>query len=1560
MNKKIKTLIFIIISLLIIFIGSNKCFGYYYGSQASFTTKMKESVTALQNFINRNPGQSAIGETLTIGTSTLEFSDYTYCIEHTQNLRITDFKVVKYLEITGGTCTEPTTGAKRENDNANRKLALILSRYENKYGAYPSASKAESDISRGETYTRAQSALYRYLNDWLEWAPGGTSNRTLFGFDASYGGNQGTWKDDPISKDIATKGDAILNELEQELADATHSNNLSQYDSLKVKLYFLESGNASYQKLIIAIPEINPKTELEVFKLDSKTDKPLPWVQFTIQNTDTGEYIRSVSIEDSVNHVYKVESYSTDLAYAGGFMTNINGHFKIVDLKPGNYELVEIVNPNTGYEKNVKGEENAVVETIYVKENQNNQITIYNEKEETVEPLPEPEPGAGNGNVTISGTVWEDQFSGKSNKGNAINGGEPGVEGVKVYWKTSSGSVIANTVTNKSGYYEMKTGIKIENHTYRISKSDWEKINNSYIEFEYNGLKYTTVATGASYDIGVSKAIENSDYRKRLDAKFSEITKDLVKDSDIQLNYKTTESHKSELEQILDNTADYSDFRVRADTKKIVDNLMSKYKFTQVSGNGDYCIKHCYYDGVPFSNAGWLLDYEGTPYNYETIIEGVDHNSSHKFYGGVAHCDHYHRHRSCHTYTGSDGKTHRSCHTTYTYCDSGHYTCGDVFGSAGHCLQSASRPNEWKITNMDLGLVKKEQPDLALTSDIDQVRVIMKGQEYTYKYNSRGITTPEDGLFDYKVKFSGKYDTEYRRPVNPSDIAYVNANGTDELQVYVKYKIIAKNQSTTLPVMVKEIVNYYDANYTIESSGWNDTSKYGVSYSGNGYKSAYTQQLDGTFIQPGQDSPLLEIEFRVNDDVVKKLIDGQDVLLHNVSEIHTYSSFYGTDTVCAEYKTASAKGWANRQYAGIDKDSIPGSAVPGKKDTYEDDTDQAPTFVLFRDPNYKIISGTVFEDTSVKTDGQRLGNGKNDGENKVANAKVELLRVLDDGRTELAKLYLVNGGSPQAVDAVTYTDGSGNYNFTGIVVDNYILRYTYGNRTTSSTQVDASDNVDQSILNNPSTINGHEINARNYKSTIITQEPVKSTMQGGGGDQWHLTTSDNTSTAVDYLGKRQAIESLKYSNFDTPINMTAYTKQFRVQVEYTPEQTNNVETDGVTIKGTDDKFKHEWPMFDFGIIERPREDIVIDKTISNIKITLANGQVLTEGSPYTEKLNYVKALGTKDVKTRAEATSAKEKFLYIEMDSELIQGARLDILYAITVTNNSEIDYEYDYNYGFEYFFNDSSMNEWITQDNRAYYYYYGQKTTPLIKPTVDWVVDYVDPELTCTVGDETNRDDVNKVNASKYTYQETNPLKDPANTTKIKDEDIVIGENYNWIQVKPITQADGTTKSPATQLREKGWISENTKNILEKENYLIFKTNYFYDVERGKSKTLNLFASKLLANQAEDYTYENHVEIVQINDKVARNIDSVNDGEQITKTYKPGNYMPSLKRIGTTTDRTLEQVGLHEQDDDMITIRITPPTGLENNAIIYIAVGAVALIVLAVGIYLIKKKVIG
>ncbi len=84
--------------------------------------------------------------------------------------------------------------------------------------------------------------------------------------------------------------------------------------------------------------------------------------------------------------------------------------------------------------------------------------------------------------------------------------------------------------------------------------------------------------------------------------------------------------------------------------------------------------------------------------------------------------------------------------------------------------------------------------------------------------------------------------------------------------------------------------------------------------------------------------------------------------------------------------------------------------------TFEDDTDSAPSLVLgIEDTNpTRGLSGTVFEDSNKKgsktnTNEERIGDGifKN-GENKVANAKVELL---DENGTaiKLYELSVTNG-----------------------------------------------------------------------------------------------------------------------------------------------------------------------------------------------------------------------------------------------------------------------------------------------------------------------------------------------------------------------------------------------------------------------------------------------------------------------------------------------------------------------------------------------------------------------
>lgn len=1051
----------------------------------------------------------------------------------------------------------------------------------------------------------------------------------------------------------------------------------------------------------------------------------------------------------------------------------------------------------------------------------------------------------GTGNVTISGTVWDDGFAGKGNNNNSTKDStENGVAGVKVYWKTRSGEVIASDTTDQNGYYEMahkltvtttKHGKSIYNNNLE-STSTYKMLNDSYIEFEYNGLKYTTVAYSDGAD--KSKGVELPDTRTALDNSFDEINNQGVLDNYTQ-RYNLSYSYSG------DNT---SSQRIATLNQDIL----------------DFAVK---------ANTDWmhnLLD------NYADTSDGYYAHNVRKRY-----CD------------------NEDCN--------GHWRKTDYYYDT----------DEWEIKNMNLGLVQREQPDIAITSDIDEVRVIMKDQIYTYEYGNRNISS-DTNVSEYTVQFEKKTSPGvYTRPVNPSDIAYMNSNNSDKnVRIYVKYVMRVKNQSNTLPVKIQELVNYYDDDYTITSTAdWKDSSKYSnKSFSGNGYKSAYSTKLSNKTLQPGGISDPIEIEFEVNQKTVAGLINEKDVLIRNIVEINGYTTYYGADTQCSENRTASEAGKTNSQYAGIDIDSQPGNvSLTGNeandRKTFEDDTDEAPVFKLNVNRDYKIISGTVFEDTNTMTNGERKGNGlyESNQEKPVENVRVELWNVDKNTNlpTEIAKKYYIRNGKTETEDAITYTNSNGEYSFDGMVTDRYIIKYIYGNDTEETYG-------NGQKLERETKINGNVINARNYKSTVITTNsgPVYGASKGDGNQKWHLTMADNVSTALDDLDVRLSIPELKYSNFDEPHNMVAYTPIIEFQVEYneTGEQSSQVTNngnkqsgnysgayDGDNSNGTAFEIKPDY--FDFGIIERPREDIVIDKTIENLKITLANGQVLTEGNPYTESMNYVRALGKTEIFDRNafQDSMGKEKALYIEMDTELIQGARLDILYAITVTNNSEIDYEYDQANG-----------------GNGDYYYYGEINSPLIKPSAELVVDYVDAELTCTT--ETDY-------------------------------------NVNW------------TQKQAQDLYDQGFISAKTLEQIKKENYLIFTTEVFKDLAHGESHKEYLFASKLLANQAEDYVYENHAEIIQLNGKIARNIDSVanNSREQVRKTYKPGDYVPSLERNHYNTEgEFVEAVGYHQQDDDMITIRITPPTGLTNNITLYIIVGAVALIVLAGGIIIIRKKVLG
>lgn len=1018
-------------------------------------------------------------------------------------------------------------------------------------------------------------------------------------------------------------------------------------------------------------------------------------------------------------------------------------------------------------------------------------------------PTPPPEQTV-DGWIEIKGKVWVDGAAGKSNViDGKLGSGDKGLGGIKVTLRDSGGSEFAggsSAYTDGSGNYTIKVNYK-SNVVFQLYE-DYETVINklysgAYVDFEYDGVKYTTVNT-SPYGTDTSKAMENENERISFDNARTRI-----------------------------NPWSSTSGTLRADTRNVIYNFRS-YPY-QSYVKESVPIVYCHGSGAvlktqdnvettyTYSNqdSHWTTTHDEIHYAHPTDHYVNDYDRPNGWQKD------YSKPKSWNKYGVADDWEYDYSKPVSWEQKFDHRTfCG------GHVLQSTT-VTKLVIDNVNLGLFEREQPDIAISSDIANVKVTMKGQEYTYIYGNKGIQTDDPNTFDATVKFQNKYTYKYSREINPADVAYVNKNDAnkDDLRVQITYRFVVKNQSNTLGTTVHRLVTYSDSRYTVVSSGWSN-------YGSNG---TYTQSISGDLnlrMDVGGSAETF-VTYDISTAAIRDLIR-QDATLNNVVEIYEYSTQYGDNTLCAGIKTAGSIGKTGYNYAGVDVDSQPGNAgvyydsSNSRLDVrnLQDDTDIAPSFVLCLKKVYKTISGNVWEDKDANTgDAERLGNGKKDNNEKgVQNVKAKLYTVDNDGNLKEAQLYYIQNGQAYTADASAFTDSNGNFTIgnsssMGLVVDKYIIEYTYGNGDQIRTTLDGGNTF---------------VNARNFKSTIITNELIANMMKENEvNTKWHLSNklSRGISVAADDINERLKIDNLKYSTYNDKINMNADSKPFELQVEFTENTSSQVDQDGNTgiTSGLD--------VFDFGIIERPRENIVINKTIAKIKVTLANGQVLINGDPRSEKINYVKAPG---IAVGERATyQTLDRLLSIEIDQELLQGANLEVWYAITVTNYSEIDYDY--------------------AQGTQYYLYGDNSGLDIIKQSVNLVADYMTSKLICGVGNEA-----------------------PA------------GENNNdeWYKY----QNDGTTLITATTLKNNGHVAEEVEKTVGEREQQLFVTNTFANVEpNGGTKTSILYARRELANQEESYVFDNHTEILELDGRIARTIKESNNGKQVDKEYQPGNYIPTL-----------------------------------------------------------------
>ena len=441
---------------------------------------------------------------------------------------------------------------------------------------------------------------------------------------------------------------------------------------------------------------------------------------------------------------------------------------------------------------------------------------------------------------------------------------------------------------------------------------------------------------------------------------------------------------------------------------------------------------------------------------------------------------------------------------------------------------------------INLGVERREESDLAIKKDVEKVTLEINGQTHTYTYDTLENKENAENQWDISVRLSDAYyNTNYSRELYKSDYIYkasmygeraaeLGKTKNDELQVYVTYKIMVRNQAMSIQAKVDELVDYYDQDLEyvdnrsyIEIKRGENQGKYAVKASSTsryeqvssetrttiaGYDNLYVTGLDDKYLTAGQ-TAYVYLTFRVKKDTIdgedwikldEELVSGAAIGVgkENIVEVNGYSTRYAPGTQVPNVGDVSLKP------AGIvDRDSNSGNLNPSdvpkdgtiKYENFEDDTDKAPNIriILYRnDDATRVISGSVWEDERNKTiEVTTTGDGiRNDKETLINGVTVQLVELMENG-TEFVWREFGNGAGSglqkSETPIINYRDlipnyefadsHDGQYAFKSFVPGKYVVRFIYG---------DTIKTVAPSSLGGT---NEKSYNGQDYKSTTYQE-----------------------------------------------------------------------------------------------------------------------------------------------------------------------------------------------------------------------------------------------------------------------------------------------------------------------------------------------------------------------------------------------------------------------------------------------------------------------------------------
>ena len=690
--------------------------------------------------------------------------------------------------------------------------------------------------------------------------------------------------------------------------------------------------------------------------------------------------------------------------------------------------------------------------------------------------------------------------------------------------------------------------------------------------------------------------------------------------------------------------------------------------------------------------------------------------------------------------------TYKNKANTDTNCAISAYTGHQVEDNFNYSFYAAiSSPDNVTINTIDFGITKRIEFDMKLEKDVYAATVTVNGKTQIYGYNKKNIKDSiKDSNPNYESLSEAKKEEalnnwtitvvkgDYQRAIAGPDYNFTGVNENGKLELYVTYKIAVKNQSMSMLGEVTKIKDYYDPTYTYVSNlSWISSKNYSTndltdvrgrivdslqnskaiskgqyestvninSNTNNTLDIAFSGKLQSGKLQSGE-AKYLYLTFKVKNDKDGKVIKGVKT---NKAEIAAFKSYYKNGTVLPHYNGENNYKVPNdTTIAGrVDRDSIPNNLNNEPK---EDDEDEAPGLNVKVEGD-RTITGFVWEDArNNNVEGSMIGNGMykqgsqdigdkdiniND-ENGNTIIKIELLEV--NGVNEKSKYEGLaqenldyKGKVVRIIDKPQQINGN-TFTFNNVVAGDYIVKFTYG---------------DGSV----------KYNGQDYKTTVFKDY--------GDNIEYNSTQNSNLSGAADVWSEREKLNNSSKTMKNTKAksladkencSMTAETKKIVAEIE--------MNSKGITEDATYSMPNYTISGVNLGLVERPKAQLELNKTVSNVKVTLADGSILFDASKGATVDNVVwKSNTAYNIESNKENGIYNEKYnptirsndrglIQLSMDQEIMHGASIQITYKLTVKNVGEVDYEGDQ------------------------FYYTGKNPKNKVTTTPNTVVDYVSNNL--------------------------------------------------------------------------------------------------------------------------------------------------------------------------------------------------------------------------------------